>query len=117
MCTKCLKANILQKIIPKTQQTKLANNFGKQLHINIWGPVSITGYSSIKYLLTIVDNITCWVEMLLLKLKSNTYTEYIKHTMWIYTNLSIKIKTLQSDNNTVFLSKDFTDYLNSQETN
>ena len=55
--------------------------------------------------------------MLLLKLKSNVYTEYIKYTMQIYTNLSIKIKTLQSDNNTVFLSKDFTDYLDSQGTN
>ena len=56
--TKCLEANILQKIIPKMQQTKLANNFRKHLHINIWGPAPITGYSRIKYLLTIVDNAT-----------------------------------------------------------
>ena len=57
-CTKCLEANILRKIIPKTQQTKLANNFSKHLHIDIWGPAPITGYSRIKYLLTIVDNAT-----------------------------------------------------------
>ena len=54
--------------------------------------------------------------MLPLWTKSNVYTEYTKHTTQIYTNLGIKIKTLQSNNDTVFLSKNFTDYLNSQGT-
>ena len=84
--------------------------------MNIWGPSPTTAYDDIKYLLTIVDDATRWVEMLPLKLKSNAYQEYIKYTTRLFTNYDIKIKMLQSDNDTVFLSQDFTNYLDNQET-
>ena len=54
--------------------------------------------------------------MLPLKLKSNVYQEYIKYTTRLFTNYNIKIKMLQSDNNTIFLSQDFTNYLDNQGT-
>ena len=84
--------------------------------MNIWGPSPTTAYDDIKYLLTIVDDATRWVEMLPLKLKSDAYQEYIKYTTHLFTNYDIKIKMLQSDNDTVFLSQDFTNYLDSQGT-
>ena len=84
--------------------------------MNIWGPSPTTAYDDIKYLLTIVDNATRWVKILSLKLKSDAYQEYIKYTTHLFTNYDIKIKMLQSDNDTIFLSQDFTNYLNNQET-
>ena len=54
--------------------------------------------------------------MLSLKLKSDVYTKYIKYTTRLFTNFDIKIKMLQNDNDTIFLSQDFTNYLNNQGT-
>ena len=112
-CSKCLEANIQCTIILKYKESELLKNFDDHLHMNIWGPPPTIVYDDIKYLLTIVDNATCWVEMLSLKLKSDAYTKYIKYTTCLFTNYDIKIKVLQSDNNTIFLSQDFTNYLDS----
>ena len=110
-CSKCLKANISCTTILKYRESELSKNFDDHLHIDIWGPSPTIAYDNIKYLLTIVDDATCWVKMLSLKLKSNVYQEYIKYTTHLFTNYDIKIKMLQSDNDTIFLSQDFTNYL------
>ena len=49
--------------------------------------------------------------MLPLKLKNDAYIEYIKYTTQLFTNFNIKIKLLQSDNDMIFLSQNFTNYL------
>lgn len=54
--------------------------------------------------------------MSLIKTKDKAYSAYIKWTTYLFTQYSIKVKTLQSNNNTVFLSHDFSNYLISQGT-
>ena len=111
ICSKCLEANISCTTIFKYKESELSKNFNNHLHIDIWGPSPTIAYDDIKYLLIIVDDATRWVEMISLKLKSDAYTKYIKYTTCLFTNFDIKIKMLQSNNDTIFLSQDFTNYL------
>ena len=84
--------------------------------MDIVGPVSHEGYKNIRYLLTLVDDATHWVSLLKLWTKDNVYTQYVQWSTNIFTQYGIKIKQLQSNNDTVFCRRYFQDYLISQGT-
>jgi hypothetical protein len=84
--------------------------------MDIWGPALVEAYGKIRYLLTIVDDATRWVEMFEMKHKNDVFTEYVEFTTMLHTHHGIKVKFLQSDNDTCFLNHDFRDYTDSQGT-
>ena len=57
---------------------------------------------NIRYFLTIVDDCTRWITCIGLKSKDEAFTGYVVFTTQLYTQEGIKVKELQSDNNTVF---------------
>lgn len=115
-CEICVEANIKRQNIPKIRTSELSDSFGDKFHIDIWGPAPTQALGGIRYFLTIVDDATRWIKTLPLKTKDEAYAKYISYTTEIFTQYGIKIKVLQSDNDSVFLSKDFTNYLQSQGT-
>ena len=115
-CTDCIRANIKRNVIPKVRTSELSKTFGERLHIDIWGPPPVEAIGHIRYFLTIVDDATRWVKCLPLKTKDEAFAAYVKYTVQIFTQSGIQVKELQSDNDSVFLSEDFTRYLDSQGT-
>ena len=115
-CTDCIRANIKRNIIPKERTSELSKKFGERLHIDIWGPAPTEAIGHIRYFLTIVDDATRWVKCMPLKTKDEAFIAYVKYTVQIFTQYGIQVKELQSDNDSVFLSEDFTRYLDSQGT-
>ena len=77
-CVDCIKANIERTAIPKIQSSDISANYSNIIHMDIVSPVSYEGYKNIRYLLTLVDDATCWVSLLKLQTKDNTYTQYVQ---------------------------------------
>lgn len=115
-CEDCTIANIQRNPIPKKRTSQLAKAFGDHFHIDIFGKLRTTAIGGYLYLLTIVDDATRWTTMAPLKTKDEAYVAWVKFATMLFTQYGIKVKTLQSDNDTVFLSEDFTAYLESQGT-
>lgn len=115
-CETCIEANIKRQVIPKFRTSPLSEKFGDRLHIDIWGPAPVAAIGNIKYFLTTVDDATRWITCLPLKSKDEAFPQYVRYTTRIFTQTGIKIKVLQSDNDTVFLSRDFSEYLDTQGT-
>ena len=63
-----------------------------------------------------MDDCTRWITCAPLKTKDEAFPAYVTHTVRLFTQHGIQVKELQSDNDTVFLSNDFTSYLDSQGT-
>jgi hypothetical protein len=116
-CEDCIVNNIRHNPIPKKHTSPFAAKFGEHFHIDIFGPMpteSITG----KYLywLTIVDDATRWLALAPLRSKDEAYTQWVTFSAKLLTQYSIRVKILQSDNDRVFTSSEFTDYLKTQGT-
>ena len=54
--------------------------------------------------------------MLACKTKDEAYARYVEFTTSLFTQNGIKVKRLQMDNDSVFKSENFTDYLKTQGT-
>ena len=76
-CIECIKANIQCTTILRLQESPLAQTFGNHIYIDIVGPIKPYVYKNIHYLLTIVDDATCWCVVLKLQTKNNVYIQYI----------------------------------------
>ena len=75
--------------------------------MDIWGPTPVQAISGYQYVLTIVDDATRWYEIFTIRQKNDALVKYIQYTARIFTYHGKKVKFLQSDNDTVFLDKDF----------
>jgi hypothetical protein len=74
-CVECGEANIKRNPIPHQCTYPLAETFDDHLHMDIWGPAPVEAYGKIRYLLTIVDNTTRWVEMFEMKHNNDAFTK------------------------------------------
>lgn len=115
-CIICIKSNLTRSPVPKQRTSPLAKSFGEHLHVDIWGPAPQQALGKISYVFTIVDDCTRWVTMLPLKTKDEAFVKYVHLTTELFTQYGIRVKALQMDNDSVFTSKEFTDYLRTQGT-
>jgi hypothetical protein len=116
-CEDCIISNICRNPIPKKCTSPLATTFGDHFHIDIFGSMpteSITG--EYLYWLTIIDDTTRWLALAPLKTKDNAYTQWVIFSTALLTQYGIQVKILQLDNDSVFVSKEMTDYLKTQGT-
>lgn len=116
-CEDCIMNNIRRNAVPKLRTSPLAKAFGDHFHIDIFGPLpteSIIG--RYLYWLTIVDDATRWLILAPLRTKDDAYTPWVIFSTELLTQYGIRVKILQSDNDSVFVSKEMMDYLKSQGT-
>ncbi|KAF5374382.1 hypothetical protein D9758_004567 [Tetrapyrgos nigripes] len=112
-CEDCIINNI-HRLSQRTSE--LAENFGDHFHIDIFGPLRTASIEGYKYWLTIVDDCTRWLILSPLKTKDEAYTQWVTFTTELFTQYGIKVKILQSDNDAVFTSGAFKNYLKAQGT-
>ena len=115
-CQDCILNNIHRTAISKQRTSKLASNFGDHFHIDIFGPLRTAAIGGYQYWLTIVDDATRWVTIAPLRHKDDALTQWVNFTTELFTQYGIKVKLLQSDNDAVFTSSEFTRYLQAQGT-
>ena len=76
-CINCIKVNIKQTVLLKTRSSDISVNYSNIIHMDIISLIFYEGYKNIQYLLMLVNNTTCWVSLLKLQTKDNTYTQYV----------------------------------------
>nr|ABD32757.1 Integrase, catalytic region [Medicago truncatula] len=77
------------------------------LHFDIWGPLACPSVHNHKYFLTIVDDFSRFVWIILLKNKSDVSMHVKNFINMIHTQYNITPKTVRSDNGPEFLLTDF----------
>jgi len=91
-----------QKRLPFSLSTNKSMQAFHLIHIDIWGPFSVTSYSGYQYFLTIVDDYSRFTWLFLMKSKSETRSLLSNFLAYVHTQFNTKIKTLRSDNGQEF---------------
>jgi hypothetical protein len=115
-CEDCILNNLHRLSVPKQRTSKLVEHFGDHFHIDIFGPLPVAAISGYLYWLTIVDDCTRWLILAPLKSKDKAYAAWVTFTTELFTQYGIKVKILQCDNDAVFTSHAFRNYLKAQGT-
>jgi hypothetical protein len=96
-----------QKQLPITNSLSVASSKFELLHFDIWGPLSITYVHNHKYFLTILDNYSRFVWIVLLKSKFEV-SQHVKNFITLIENqYHITPKTVRSDNGPEFFLNSF----------
>ncbi|KAL5514580.1 hypothetical protein ACEPAG_1896 [Sanghuangporus baumii] len=112
----CALTKIKCLSVPAERTSPKAEKFDDHLHMDIWGPAKTQTIGHARYALTIVDEATRWCQMFTMREKSEAFTKYKQFQAWLCAQYNITVKVLQSDNDAVFLSCKFEDYLSKNGT-
>lgn len=98
---------VRQKKLPFTNSLYVACSKFELLHFDIWGPLSITFVHNHRYFLTILDDYSIFVWIVLLKNKSKV-SQHVKNFITLIENqYHITPKIVRSDNGPEFLLNSF----------
>lgn len=108
-CETCIKGKMSQLPFPNKSERK--SELLELIHTDICGPMRVDSYGGAKYFITFIDDHSRWCEIHMLKRKSEAFEAFKKFKNSVENVTSRKIKYLQSDNATEFLSQEFENYL------
>jgi hypothetical protein len=96
-----------QRKLPFTSSNSIAKSNFELLHLDIWGPLSTPSIHGHRYFLTIVDDHSRFVWIILLKSKASVSTHVQNFVTLIETQFQVTPKVIRSDNGPEFLLSDF----------
>ncbi|KAF8626074.1 hypothetical protein AX17_006627, partial [Amanita inopinata Kibby_2008] len=109
-----MRAKARRAPIAAIRSSPLAAKFGDQVHMDVWGPASILTTHRDRYVLTLVDDATCWLSMPLLKTKGDAFAKFKSFEAFLLTHYDTHIKTLHCDRGGEFLSDAMRSHLDSK---
>jgi hypothetical protein len=94
----CIFMRTARLPMPKPHISTPTQNFGDEVHTDIWGPSSITMHQGWHYFASFTDDCTCFTVIFLLQTKDEAFNAYKSFEAWATTQLHCKgIKVLRSD--------------------
>ena len=96
-----------QRKLPNNSSHSIAKSKFDLLHFNIWGPLAQTSIHRHKYFLTIVDDFSRFLWVILLKNKSEVSSHVKNFIQLIENHHHVTPKFIRSDNGPKFLLSDF----------
>jgi hypothetical protein len=96
-----------QRKLPFTSSNSTAKSNFELLHFDIWGPLSIPSIHGHRYFLTIVDDHSRFVWIILLKSKASVSAHVQNFVTLIETQFHVTPKVIRSDNGPEFLLHEF----------
>lgn len=87
-----------QKRLPYQPKNHLSNNAFDLLHIDTWGPFSVSTVEGYRYFLTIVDDHTRVTWVYLLRTKDEVLTVFPEFIQMVETQYKAVVKAVRSDN-------------------
>ena len=104
-CESCEYAKMTRKAIKLTRERPRSTKFGQEVHSDVWGPALTETKGRRKYYVSFRDDFTRWVEIRLLRQKSEVPEAYLQFVAWAKTQHGVKnIKTLVSDRGGEYMS-------------
>ena len=83
------------------------------IHSDLCGPMEVGSLGGARYFLTFTDDFSGFSWIYFLKYKSDAFNRFVKFKNMIENELDAKIKNLRSDNGGEYVSKQFSDFLES----
>ncbi len=111
-CDACIFAHATHQPVPKVRISLPAQNFGDEVHTDVWGPSNTTMWQGRKYFITFTDDVTRYTVMFLMWTKDEALEAYKSYEAWALAQQHCKaIKVLRSDRGGEYLSKAFDQHL------
>jgi len=111
-CDVCPRGKMTRTPFPR--KSKRTSTVLQLVHSDVCGPMRTESHGNAKYLVTFIDDCSRWCEVRFIKHKSEVFKEFVKVKSLFENQKDTKIKCLQTDNGTEYLSKEFSDYLDAQ---
>jgi len=96
-----------QKRLKYSSSTSKSLQFFELIHVDIWGPISVTSIDGYKHFFTIVDNYSRFTWILFLKNKTEVRSLLQDFIILTENQFSCKPKKIRFDNGKEFLLNDF----------
>ena len=116
ICDSCEYARMTRKPIRSERVAPPAQQFGAEIHSDLWGPSPVTSLGGRLYYVTFTDDYTRYTWIQALRTKDQTLDAYKSFAAWARTQHSVKIKVLRSDRGGEYTGHEFTQFLNDQGT-
>jgi GAG-pre-integrase domain len=110
-CEACVYAKATRKPIAKERQGERAQNFGDEIHTDVWGPAPVATPRGRRYYVSFTDDATRYTTLYPMAKKSDTFSMYLRYEAWCNTQHDAKIKVLHSDRGGEYLSDTFVSHL------
>ncbi|KAL5478633.1 hypothetical protein ACEPAI_2819 [Sanghuangporus weigelae] len=115
-CDSCLYGRATRFQITKARSSKLAENFGDEIHTDLWGPSPVQSIGGKRYYVSFTDDATRFTYLAIIRSKRDAFDSYKMFAKWAEMQHGVKIKRLHSDRGGEFTGKDFVEFLKSQGT-
>ena len=115
-CESCIYAKSSRKPIQKVRGGERADEFGGEVHSDLWGPAPVESRGGKRYYIAFPDDKTRLTHLYLLRKKDEAFQTYKEYEAWVGTQLSAKIKVLHSDRGGEYKTKEFVTHLKSKGT-
>jgi hypothetical protein len=97
-CDACIFVHATHQPMPKVQISPPAQNFGDEVHTDVWGPASTPTQQGWKYFITFTDDATRYTITFLMQTKDEALEAYKTYEAWALAQQHCKaIKVLHSD--------------------
>jgi len=96
-----------QKKLPFNLSQNNAHNMFDLVHVDIWGPLSTDSIHGFRYFLTILDDYSILVWVVMMKSKSEASIKVKSFVYMVENQFEKKVKSIRSDNGPEFLLKEF----------
>ena len=111
-CDACIFARAACLSIPKVRISPPAQNFGDEIHTDVWGPAPIATCQNRRYFATFTDNAMRYTITYLLRTKDEALEAYKSFKVWAITQQHCTaIKVVRSDRGGEYLSGAFDEHL------
>jgi hypothetical protein len=110
-CESCVYAKATRKHVPDVREGKRAVEFGGEVHSDLWGKSPVESKGGKLYYVTFIDDKTRLTHLYLLRKKDETFDAYKKYEAWVETQMSKKVKILNSDRGGEYLGDEMVAHL------
>ena len=111
-CDVCIFVHATRHPVPKIRISSPAQNFGDEVHTDVWGPSSTPTRQGRKYFITFTNDATRYTVTFLMRTKDEALEAYKSYEAWALAQQHCKaIKVLRSDQGGEYLSKAFDQHL------
>ena len=91
-CKSCIYAKATRKSVAKEREGNRAENFGAEVHSDLWGPAPVATKGRKRYYVTFIDDKTRLTNLYFLAKKSDSFKSYKDYEAWCDTQLGAKIR-------------------------
>jgi hypothetical protein len=103
-CVPCIKSKLTRKPFKKHVSKQRQWQVGEKAHSDIWGPYAVPSYSGCRYFCILVDEASRFVNLFVLKERSELYEIFIQYYKNVKVQKGVKMKSLNMDNAKEYLA-------------